>query len=75
MSELDSPHVTGAPLVAILAYQQLGLFEFGCAAGLSAPQRPELEVDWYRSVVRLRTRRIEDARWLPVADARHARPA
>lgn len=51
MSEPDSPHVTAAPLVAILAYQQLGLFEFGCAVGLFAPQRPELEVEWYRSVV------------------------
>lgn len=51
MSEADSPHVTAAPLVAILAYQQLGLFEFGCAVGLFAPQRPELDVEWYRSVV------------------------
>lgn len=42
---------SSAPLVAILAYQQLGLFEFGCAVGLFAPVRPELEVEWYRSAV------------------------
>ena len=43
--------VSAAPLVAIVAYQQLGMFEFGCAVGLFAPVRPELEVDWYRSAV------------------------
>lgn len=39
------------PLVAILAYQHLGLFEFGCALGMFVPVRPELEVDWYRSMI------------------------
>ncbi|MFT4198493.1 MAG: transcriptional regulator FtrA [Pseudoxanthomonas sp.] len=43
--------VSPAPLVAILAYDQIGLFEFGCAVGMFAPVRPELEVDWYRSGV------------------------
>ncbi len=38
-----------SPLVAILAYEPLALFEFGCAVGMFAPVRPELEVAWYRS--------------------------
>lgn len=46
-----TPRASSAPLVAILAYESLGLFEFGCAVGLFAPVRPELEVDWYRSAV------------------------
>lgn len=33
--------------VAILAYDGLCTFEFGCAVELFALERPELEVDWY----------------------------
>src|SRR4051812_5137 len=33
--------------VAILAYDQLCTFEFGCAVELFAQHRPELEVQWY----------------------------
>lgn len=39
------------PRVAILACHGQGLFEFGCAVGLFAPARPELEVPWYRTVL------------------------
>lgn len=42
---------TRAPLVAIVACHGQGLFEFGCAVGLFAPVRPELEVDWYRTAL------------------------
>ena len=45
LAEPDS----SAPLVAILAYDQMGMFEFGCAVGMFAPVRPELQVDWYRT--------------------------
>jgi AraC family transcriptional activator FtrA len=45
------PVATMPPLVAILAYENLSLFEFGCAVGLFAPVRPELQVEWYRSAV------------------------
>ncbi|MCW7536911.1 transcriptional regulator FtrA [Aquabacterium sp. A7-Y] len=38
-------------LVAILAYDRLCTFEFGCAVELFALQRPELGVEWYRHVV------------------------
>lgn len=38
-------------LVAILAYDQLCTFEFGCAVELFALQRPELGVAWYRHAV------------------------
>lgn len=38
-------------LVAILAYDQLCTFEFGCAVELFALQRPELGVEWYRHAV------------------------
>ena len=34
-------------LVAILAYDQLCTFEFGCAIELFALERPELDVAWY----------------------------
>ena len=37
--------------VAILAYDRLGTFEFGCAVELFALPRPELEVDWYSYAV------------------------
>ena len=37
--------------VAILAYDQLCTFEFGCAVELFALERPELEVDWYEAAV------------------------
>lgn len=37
--------------VAILAYDRLCTFEFGCAVELFALQRPELGVDWYRHAV------------------------
>lgn len=37
--------------VAILAYDRLCTFEFGCAVELFALARPELGVDWYRHVV------------------------
>lgn len=38
-------------LVAILAYDRLCTFEFGCAVELFALQRPELGVEWYRHAV------------------------
>jgi AraC family transcriptional regulator, transcriptional activator FtrA len=38
-------------LVAIVAYNQLCMFEFGCAVELFALNRPELGVDWYRHAV------------------------
>ncbi len=38
-------------LVAILAYDRLCTFEFGCAVELFALERPELGVDWYRHAV------------------------
>jgi AraC family transcriptional activator FtrA len=37
--------------VAILAYDGLCTFEFGCAIELFALDRPELNVDWYRYTV------------------------
>lgn len=37
--------------VAILAYDRLCTFEFGCAVELFALERPELEVDWYSYAV------------------------
>ena len=40
-----------SPLVAILAYDRLCTFEFGCAVELFALERPELEVPWYRYAV------------------------
>lgn len=40
-----------APLVAILAYDGLCTFEFGCAVELFALDRPELGVPWYRHAV------------------------
>ena len=40
-----------AHLVAILAYDHLCTFEFGCAVELFALQRPELGVEWYRHAV------------------------
>jgi len=38
-------------LVAILAYDRLCMFEFGCAVELFALERPELGMDWYRHAV------------------------
>jgi AraC family transcriptional activator FtrA len=38
-------------LVAILAYDRLCTFEFGCAVELFALDRPELGVEWYRHAV------------------------
>ncbi|MBI5255014.1 MAG: transcriptional regulator FtrA [Burkholderiales bacterium] len=38
-------------LVAILAYDRLCTFEFGCAVELFALERPELGVPWYRYAV------------------------
>lgn len=38
-------------LVAILAYDRLCMFEFGCAVELFALERPELGVDWYRHAI------------------------
>ncbi|MFO1341257.1 MAG: transcriptional regulator FtrA [Burkholderiaceae bacterium] len=38
-------------LVAILAYDRLCTFEFGCAVELFALERPELGVPWYRHAV------------------------
>ena len=38
-------------LVAILAYDRLCTFEFGCAVELFALQRPELGVEWYQHAV------------------------
>lgn len=40
-----------SPLVAILAYDRLCTFEFGCAVELFALERPELGVPWYRYAV------------------------
>lgn len=40
-----------SPLVAILAYDRLCTFEFGCAVELFALERPELDVPWYRYAV------------------------
>ncbi|WAC74633.1 transcriptional regulator FtrA [Roseateles sp. SL47] len=37
--------------VAILAYDRLCMFEFGCAVELFALERPELEVDWYQHLI------------------------
>ena len=42
---------TKAPLVAILAYDRLCMFEFGCAVELFALDRPELGVAWYRHAI------------------------
>ena len=39
------------PLVAIVAYDRLCTFEFGCAVELFALERPELDVLWYRHAV------------------------
>ena len=39
------------PLVAILAYDRLCMFEFGCAVELFALERPELGVAWYRHAI------------------------
>ncbi len=50
-SSTTSASATASPLVVILAYEQLALFEFGCAVGMFAPVRPELEVEWYRSAI------------------------
>ncbi len=38
-------------LVAILAYDRLCMFEFGCAVELFALERPELDVAWYRHAI------------------------
>ena len=38
-------------LVAIVAYDRLCTFEFGCAVELFALQRPELGVEWYQHAV------------------------
>lgn len=45
-SAADKPH-----LVAILAYDRLCMFEFGCAVELFALERPELGVAWYRHAI------------------------
>lgn len=37
-----------APLVAVLAYDGLCTFEFGCAVEVFSLERPELGVPWYR---------------------------
>ncbi|MFT3799759.1 MAG: transcriptional regulator FtrA [Burkholderiaceae bacterium] len=37
--------------VAILAYDRLCTFEFGCAVEMFALPRPELEIDWYEHIV------------------------
>lgn len=42
----DRPH-----LVAILAYDRLCMFEFGCAVELFALDRPELGIAWYRHAI------------------------
>jgi AraC family transcriptional activator FtrA len=42
---MPAPHAP--PTIAIVAANGQGLFEFGCAAGLFAPIRPELDVPWY----------------------------
>jgi AraC family transcriptional activator FtrA len=45
MSSAHNPHAP--PTLAIVACHGQGLFEFGCAVGLFAPIRPELDVAWY----------------------------
>lgn len=47
----SSNTASASPLVVIVAYENLGLFEFGCAVGLFAPVRPELDVAWYRTAI------------------------
>ncbi len=42
---------TTPPTVAILAYDRLCTFEFGCAMELFSLERPELEVPWYETIV------------------------
>lgn len=42
------PH---APLVVVLAYDQLGLFEFGIATEIFGLPRPEVGPNWYRFAV------------------------
>ena len=47
-----APSSTAKPhLVAILAYDRLCMFEFGCAVELFALERPELGVAWYRHAI------------------------
>ena len=41
------PAPQAPPTIAIVAAHGQGLFEFGCAVGLFAPIRPELDVPWY----------------------------
>ena len=49
---MPSPHDPHTPpTVAIAACHGQGLFEFGCAVGLFAPIRPELDVAWYTTQV------------------------
>jgi AraC family transcriptional regulator, transcriptional activator FtrA len=38
-------------LVAVIAYDGLCTFEFGCVVEIFALERPELQVDWYRVAV------------------------
>ena len=43
--------VTNKPLVVVLAYDQLGLFEFGIATEIFGLPRPEVGPNWYRFAV------------------------
>lgn len=45
------PAVAQSHLVAILAYDRLCMFEFGCAVELFALDRPELGIPWYRHAI------------------------
>lgn len=45
------PIMPKPPLVAILAYDGLCTFEFGCAVEIFGRSRPEMGPDWYRCMV------------------------
>ena len=45
------PNTLQGPHVAVLAYDGLCTFEFGCVVELFALERPELDVEWYEFAV------------------------
>ncbi|HRM94388.1 MAG TPA: transcriptional regulator FtrA, partial [Alicycliphilus sp.] len=44
---MDTPH-TAPGLVAVVVYNGLSLFEYGCAVEIFGLPRPELGDRWYR---------------------------
>lgn len=46
-----SPTIPDSPLVVLLAYDQLGLFEFGIATEIFGLPRPEVGPNWYRFAI------------------------